>query len=588
MDRRRFLQAAGSFSLLGARARAADGRTRPSDAAWPSKKSWDRLRDAVDGNLAPLESPFAAGASWQDLLPELRNPYYLGEHPALTENLGWVGAWTSKPSAYAVAAKSAGHIAAAVDFAREHNLRLVVKGGGHSYQGTSNAPDSLLVWTRHLNDIAMHSAFVPQGCDGAVQSQPAVTLGSGNIWMHAYEAVTTQAGRYVQGGGCTTVGVAGLIQSGGFGSFSKRYGLAAAGLLEAEVVTADGKVRIANARTNPDLFWALKGGGGGTFGAMSKLTLRVRELPESFGGAIFSVKAASDEAYRSLLRRFLAFYKDHLCNQHWGEQARVHGGNTLGIQMVFAGLDSQEANRAWKPFLDWVGASRGLYQLQGPPVIAALPARNWWNPEFMNRVHPGAFAADPRPGAPAGNAWWTGDGGQAAQVLYGFESLWLPAALLEGDAQDRLANALFEGSRHWDIELHFNKGLAGAPPDAVRDAADTATNPSVLTAFALAIVAGGQGPAYPGIRGHEPDQAAAAKAVRGIARSMGELRRLASDGGSYVSESNFFERDWQHSYWGGNYPRLAAVKKKYDPAGLFFVHNGVGSEAWSGDGFTRR
>src|SRR6266436_287685 len=71
-------------------------------------------------------------------------------------------------------------------------------------------------------------------------------------------------GRYVQGGGCVTVGVAGLIQSGGFGSFSKAYGMAAASLLEAEVVTADGAVRIANACTHRDLFWGLKGGGGGS------------------------------------------------------------------------------------------------------------------------------------------------------------------------------------------------------------------------------------------------------------------------------------------------------------------------------------
>jgi FAD/FMN-containing dehydrogenase len=62
---------------------------------------------------------------------------------------------------------------------------------------------------------------------------------------------------------------------------------------------------------------------------------------------------------------------------------------------------------------------------------------------------------------------------------------------------------------------------------------------------------------------------------------------VAPDGGSYVAESSFFESDWQKSYWGPNYPRLLAVKKKYDPAGLFFVHHGVGSEEWSADGFTR-
>jgi len=54
-----------------------------------------------------------------------------------------------------------------------------------------------------------------------------------------------------------------------------------------------------------------------------------------------------------------------------------------------------------------------------------------------------------------------------------------------------------------------------------------------------------------------------------------------------VSESNYFEKGWQQSYWGTNHPRLGAIKKKYDPEGLFFVHNGVGSEEWSADGFVK-
>ena len=68
---------------------------------------------------------------------------------------------------------------------------------------------------------------------------------------------------------------------------------------------------------------------------------------------------------------------------------------------------------------------------------------------------------------------------------------------------------------------------------------------------------------------------------------MDELLRVAPDAGSYVSESDFFDPAWQRSFWGSNHARLAAVKKKYDPAGLFFVHHGVGSEEWSPDGFTR-
>ncbi|WP_369335907.1 FAD-binding protein, partial [Halomonas sp. ND22Bw] len=72
-----------------------------------------------------------------------------------------------------------------------------------------------------------------------------MSVGGGALWAQVYDAVSTQAGGYVQGGGCLSVGVAGLVQSGGFGSFSKRYGLASSSLLEAEVVTADGQVRIA-------------------------------------------------------------------------------------------------------------------------------------------------------------------------------------------------------------------------------------------------------------------------------------------------------------------------------------------------------
>ena len=170
-----------------------------------------------------------------------------------------------------------------------------------------------------MDRIELHDGFVAQGCSDP--PQPAVSVGAGAVWLRAYEAVS-KAGRYVQGGGCTTVGVAGLIQSGGFGSFSKRYGLAAAGLIEAEVVTADGQVRIANGCTNPDLFWALKGGGGGSFGVVTRLTLRTHELPDFFGGVFGAVHAKSDAAYRALIQRFLAFYRERLLNPHWGEQAQ--------------------------------------------------------------------------------------------------------------------------------------------------------------------------------------------------------------------------------------------------------------------------
>ena len=377
-------------------------------------------------------------------------------------------------------AKDANHVTAAINFARENDLRLVVKGGGHSYQGTSNAVDSLLVWTRHMHEVTMHDAFVPQGCERKQAAQRAMSCGSGAIWMQAYDAVSTKAGAYVQGGGCTTAGVAGLVQSGGFGSFSKHYGTCTAGLLEAEVVTADGTIRIANACTNPDLFWAIKGGGGGTFGVVTKVTLRVRELAEYAGGAIFRVKASSDDAFRRLLRYFVGFYRDNLFNEHWGEQVHIGSENVLGLSMVSLGLTTEEAKKVFRPFLDWIARSPGAYTVEPGMVLGSMPARHWWDVEWRKEHDQHVFDSDARPSASANNVWWTGDAGQVAWTMYGFESLWLPASLLEDDSQERLANALFAGSRYQLIELHFNKGLARAPREAIEAARDTATNPACL------------------------------------------------------------------------------------------------------------
>ncbi len=163
----------------------------------------------------------------------------------------------SSPSVYAVTAEKTADIVAAVNFARDNNLRLVVKGGGHSYQGTSNAPDSLLIWTRNMNSVTLHDAFAGEGCEGRREPHSAVSIEAGAIWGRVYDAVAVKDGRYVQGG-CLTVGVAGLVQSGGFGSFSKNCGLAAASLIEAEIVTADGAIRIVNECTDPDLFSAIR------------------------------------------------------------------------------------------------------------------------------------------------------------------------------------------------------------------------------------------------------------------------------------------------------------------------------------------
>jgi FAD/FMN-containing dehydrogenase len=594
MQRRHVLKSLGALPLLSlpaggvpARVMAPFRRVRRADPYWPSVAEWERLKSAVGGNLLEVRPLFAAcesssdDAACQEVYRNIRNPFYIGDQPGGTQVSGWLDAWTPAASVYAVRVRNAADVAAAVDFAARHNLRLVVKGGAHSYLGTSNAPDSLLIWTRAMNQVALEEAFVARGCEGKTPPTPAVTVGAGCTWIDVYSAVTTRAGRYVQGGGCTSVGVAGLIQSGGFGSFSKGYGNAAAGLLEAEVVTADGRVRVANACTDPDLFWALKGGGGGTFGVVTRLTLRTHPLPEFFGGASGTVKANSDEAFRRLIDRFLSFYAGSLANPHWGEQASVQSDNSLKISMVEQGLSREQARAVWKPFFDWIGSSAD-YTVTRQLGAGAHRAQSWWeirgNPSMIE---------DRRPNAPPDRGWWQGDQDQVGAYLHGYDSLWLPAALLTETERPRLTRALFAASRYKDVGLHINKGLAFAPPEAIKASLDTAMNPEVTEAFALAIIADGEQPSYPGMKRPPLDLEAAHRDARAIDRATDELRQVAPGAGSYLSESNYFNRNWQQAYFGGNYQRLRAIKRRYDPDGLFFTHNGVGSEQWSADGFTR-
>jgi hypothetical protein len=274
-----------------------------------------------------------------------------------------------------------------------------------------------------------------------------------------------------------------------------------------------------------------------------------------------------------------------LFNPHWGEQILFRLDNTVMVRMVFQGLTQQQAEDVWRPLLDAIQRAPDI-QLPEPPFIVAIPARQIWDPSFLKRV-PGVIVADDRPGAPAGNFVWAGDAAQASQVLQAYRSAWLPAALLDPPLRERTADAFFGATRHRGYGLHFNKGLAGAPAEERAAAASTATNPAVLDAFALVICAATAPPAYPGVIGYEPDVAAARRSKAAVDRAMDALLALAPDAGSYVSESDFFERDWRRAYWGANYARLLSIKDTYDPDGLFTVHHGVGSERWSADGFTR-
>ena len=349
-------------------------------------------------------------------------------------------------------------------------------------------------------------------------------------------------------------------------------------------MTADGAVRIANACTNPDLFWALKGAGSCGFGVVTRLTLRTRGLPEFVGVTFGEVKANSEDAFRRLIARFTEFYAERLFNPQWGESVVFGSNNILRLQLVFHDLSEAQARETFQPFLDFISAATSDLTVTAPMKIVAVPARHWWDPAYLSQNMPSLIVHDQRHGAPAANVWYDGDGAQAGWFIHGYESAWMPALMLERDRRGQLNEMLFSASQHWHVGLHFNKGLAGAPADALAAARETPMNPAVTEAFVLAIIGAGGPPAYPGMPGASPDMARARQNAAAVARAISVIRDAVPNAGSYVSEAAFFDPEWQRRSFGGNYPRLLAIKDRYE--GLFVTHHGVGSERWSQDGFT--
>lgn len=567
-------------------------RCQPDESCWPTSQEWRHLAKQLTGRLIKPVSTLkpcredAQGAQCALAMLKVHNPFYLSADPGNAQSQGWSDAWQYQNSVYAVEAENTADIAAAVDFARNHHLRLVIKGTGHDYLGRSNAANSLLIWTHKMNQVRFEPEFTPQGCPQQEKSVQAVTVSAGTQWIHAYDEVTNKHGRYVQGGGCTTVGAAGgFTQGGGFGSFSKKYGTGAAGVVQAEIVTANGKTVIANRCQNQDLFWAIRGGGGGTFGIVAHATLQTHELPDYVGLLQGRITAKNDAAYQTLIRRFMSFFYHDLNNEHWGEQLSFTAQNTINIFLVYQGKDRHEMNKTWQPFKKWLSEHPDLYTMT--TRFRPVPPHKLWDVQYWQKNLPDLVTTNKAAMNGINEYWWTPNSKEVFNYWYTYQSWWLPTTLFDQAHADQLTDLLFKASRSGAISMHINKGLAGAPANVLNQSRVTAIHPALHNAVALLVMSASNNQVYPGVIGHEPDAQSIKQAVQNISDAMKRVRNAAPNAGTYVNEADYFQSDWQRAFWGENYEKLMRIKQKYDPFGLFYCHHCVGSEQWSADGQCR-
>ncbi|CAK5282291.1 unnamed protein product [Mycena citricolor] len=235
-------------------------------------------------------------------------------------------------------------VAHAFGFSRQMGMPLAVKNTGHDYNGRSSAPGSLAIWMHHLKNITYEPNFVPQGCPSTQASQMGVTLGAGVQWAEAY-AFADAHNITLVGGSDRSVGVVGgWTQGGGHSVLSNTMGLGADRVLEYQVVTPDGRLRTVNQCQHEDLFFALRGGGGGTFAVVMSATI-LASPPVTLQTLILTWP----ESDRTLTREIWALMVDnalHLASDGWGGFATA---NT--VILVNPALDAAAATRSLAPLI---------------------------------------------------------------------------------------------------------------------------------------------------------------------------------------------------------------------------------------------
>ncbi|KAG8721079.1 hypothetical protein FRC08_015887 [Ceratobasidium sp. 394] len=274
-----------------------------SQECWPSPEVWSSFNASISGRLIAPRPPAwpchdpnydegacgVARANWDD-------PFWRSNQTGAMQDPVWEssGCRINTPRnmtceqgfvpTYLVAAKDGSDVSKAIVFAGKYRLKLVVKNTGHDLYvddllirstradltvlneslGRSSGAGSFSIWTHQLKGINFADSFVPIGCSQSVVGVPAVTLGAAEQWRDVYQAVD-ERNMTIVGGASKTVGAAGgYVQGGGHSPLGALYGMAVDNVLQFTVVKPDGEVVKANACQNKDLFWALRGGGGGT------------------------------------------------------------------------------------------------------------------------------------------------------------------------------------------------------------------------------------------------------------------------------------------------------------------------------------
>ncbi|KUP96496.1 FAD-binding oxidoreductase [Thermobifida cellulosilytica] len=274
----------------------------------------------------------------------------------------------------------------AVRFGRDHGLEIAVRGGGHSVAGSSLTDGGIVVDLRMMNEVV-------------VDPEQRTARVSGGATMSHLDRAAQPYGLATTGGRVSTTGVCGLVLGGGSGWLERKFGLACDNLLEAELVTADGSLVRASADENPELFWALHGGGG-NFGVATSLTLRLHDLSTVTASLLFWDPESGPEVVRAY-RDFMVGAPDDVGGaviyltappEDFMPQ-RLVGRLACAALLIHAGGDHEKAMRDLRPMRELGHVAELTAEMAYADLQSMLDDppghRNYWSAEYLGAL-PGA------------------------------------------------------------------------------------------------------------------------------------------------------------------------------------------------------
>jgi FAD/FMN-containing dehydrogenase len=450
---------------------------------------------------------------------------------------------------YVVNVTSISQVQDTIRFANKHNLRIVVKNTGHHTRSTAKAAVSL--WMHHFRGVEFAKSFTPEGCTESAGL--AAVLDPGVVAEQVLKAGDKEKLVTIVGT-CPTVGIAGgFIQGGGHGLLGRTFGMASDNALQFKVVTADGNIVVANKCQNKDLFWALRGGGPGTFGVVVQTVVKAFKSPSLVGSAVLF--NTSTEALPLFIRKFVEEYPKWSDAGWSGYMSFDHGiPSWVGMNPTTTSVD--EAHKSQKEFFDFVNSTPGMsYKILDNAVFHSYL-------EYL-RIPTTPFLSVPQP-APYREAIFDNF----------FMAGWLmPRRLYEGAQIENHAKVLTEVVMKNPYFMIM--GIGGGAVATKADEEDTSVNPAFRKALTFYLF----GDNMP----YGATLAERTRVSKAVSTDAQLFRDLAPESGSYLNEADEIEPNWQRAFWGEHYPRLLEIKETYDPDRLFVCAQCVGSEGRSAD-----